>query len=329
MAESRRPVLYLLHGDDEQARTQVIERLKAHLGEASVVAMNYTRLEGTFEGLEDVALTAPFLAPRRIVHLVNPRFSGKKQQLAFLSLLERLPPTTALVVEFDRALKANHWLLKWAQQHRDLAWERRTERPQGAAMVRWILKTAQAEGGTFTPQAAQMLADQVGDDTTLARQEIRKLLAFVNYSRPVDVDDVLEVAIAVAHPDVFRMVDALGHGDARRALHELHDLLARTEPPLLWGMVVRQFRLLLLARAALDQGTPPHGLAQALGVHPFVAEKMAAQARRFSLASLQRIYHHLLDVDRRWKTGETDLVTALDTLFATLAAPRSSPSTAR
>lgn len=323
MAEPR-PVLYLLHGEDEQARREVVQSLKARLGDATVAAMNYLRLEkqdARLDAWRDIALTAPFLASRRIVHLVNPAWPGKNQQQALLRLLENLPPTTAVIVEFEHPLKERHWLLAWATAHPEKAWVRRTERPKGPAMARWILQQAREEGGQITPQAAQVLADQVGDDTTLALQELRKLLAFVNYSRPVDVDDVLEVAVIASHPDIFRMVDALGRGDSRTALRELHDLLARTEPPLLWGMVVRQFRLLLLTRAALDQGIPPRNLPKALGVPPFVARKLAQQVGRFNLATLKRIHRALLNIDRQRKTGETDLVTALDTLFASLGAP--------
>ena len=320
------PVLYLLHGDDEQARREVVQRLESRLGEATVAAMNYLRLEkqdARPDAWRDIALTTPFLAPRRIVHLVNPAWPGKKQQQAVLHLLETLPPTTAVLVEFERPLNERHWLLAWAAAHPAKAWVRRTERPKGPAMARWLVQQAREEGGQITPQAAQVLADQVGDDTTLALQELRKLLAFVNYSRPVDVDDVLEVAITASHPDVFRMVDALGRGDSRTALRELHDLLTRTEPPLLWGMVVRQFRLLLLTRAALDQGTPPRDLPKALGVPPFVARKLTQQVSRFDLDTLKRLHHALLNIDRQWKTGQTDLVTALDTLFASLGAKRS------
>ncbi len=329
MAEQR-PILYLLHGDDDQARRQVVEHLKSRLGDATVAAMNYLRLEGQDARLEawrDIALTAPFLAERRVVHLVNPHLPGQRQREALLHLLDNLPPTTAVLIEFHHPLKEGHWLLAWAAAHPQKAWVRSAERPQGAAMARWILKTAQNEGGAFTPQAAQVLADQVGDDTTQALHEIRKLLAFVDYRRPVDVDDVLEVAVSTSHPDVFRMVDALGRGDSRTALRELHGLLARTEPPLLWGMVVRQFRLLLLTRAALDQGASPRDLPRALGVPPFVARKLTQQVSRFDRATLERIYHALLRIDRQWKKGETDLPTALDALFVSLgASPRAHPA---
>ena len=314
------PVLYLLHGDDAQARAEIVQRLKARLGDPTVVEMNYRRFEGAVSlgALADEARALPFLARRRLVHWVNPRWSGEKQRKAFRALLADLPPSTALVLEFPQALKANHWLLAWAAEHPERAWVRRTDRPQGSAMVAWIMKQARAAGGQFTPQAAQTLAAQVGDDTTLALNEIRKLLAFVGYSRPVDADDVLEVGVSTAHPNVFRMVDALGHGNSAAALRELHELLAQSEPPLLWGMVVRQFRLLLLTRYALDRGVPPRQLAATLGVPPFVADKMAAQARRFALDDLKTIYRHLLTIDRRWKTGEMPLPVALDTFFAAL-----------
>ncbi len=74
-------------------------------------------------------------------------------------------------------------------------------------------------------------------------------------------------------------------------------------------MVVRQFRLLLLAREVLEK----RGNVQAeLKVHSFVAQKLAAQARHFSLESLEAIYHQLLKIDEDAKTSQVALDLALD-----------------
>jgi DNA polymerase III subunit delta len=84
-------------------------------------------------------------------------------------------------------------------------------------------------------------------------------------------------------------------------------------------MVVRQFRLLLLAREALDAGTPAANLAQALEVHPFVAQKLASQARNFTLPALENIYRRLRDIDDEVKSGRVELDTAMESLVAQLA----------
>ena len=84
-------------------------------------------------------------------------------------------------------------------------------------------------------------------------------------------------------------------------------------------MVVRQFRLLIQAREILDGRGNKDDVARALHVHPFVAEKTTGQAGRFSMESLEYIYHKLLGIDEGVKTGQVTLDLALDTLVIELA----------
>jgi DNA polymerase-3 subunit delta len=98
----------------------------------------------------------------------------------------------------------------------------------------------------------------------------------------------------------------------------LHRLLETEDPFTLWGMVVRQFRLLIQAREILDGRGNKDDVARALGVHPFVAEKTTSQAARFSIESLEAIYHRLLKIDEGAKTSQVTLDLALDTLVVEL-----------
>ncbi|HZW03414.1 MAG TPA: hypothetical protein VFF68_05785, partial [Anaerolineaceae bacterium] len=81
----------------------------------------------------------------------------------------------------------------------------------------------------------------------------------------------------------------------------------------------RQFRLLIQAREALDEGADRQELT-ALGIHPYVVDKITRQAQRFSLIRLIAIYHRLLEVDEQSKTGGMALDLALETFVAELQA---------
>jgi len=155
-------------------------------------------------------------------------------------------------------------------------------------------------------------------DTRQAGMEIAKLLAYVNWARPVTVSDVEAVCIVTSQQSVFDFVDALSNGNGKVAQRLLHRLLESEDPFSLWGMVVRQFRLLLQAREILDGRGDKNDVARALGVHPFVAEKTTQQAGRFSVESLEYIFHKLLAIDEGVKTGQVTLDLALDTLVVEL-----------
>jgi DNA polymerase-3 subunit delta len=84
-------------------------------------------------------------------------------------------------------------------------------------------------------------------------------------------------------------------------------------------MIVRQFRLLLQAREILEANGSPDDIARTLKQHPYVAQKIAGQAKHFDLPTLEDIYHQLLKIDVDGKTGGMDVGLALDVLIAQLA----------
>jgi DNA polymerase-3 subunit delta len=149
--------------------------------------------------------------------------------------------------------------------------------------------------------------------------EISKLLAYVNWVRPVTGSDVEAVCIVTSQQSVFDFVDALSIGNGKSAQHLLHRLLENEDAFALWGMVVRQFRLLIQAREILDGRGNKDDVARALGVHPYVAEKTTGQAARFSIESLESIYHKLLRIDEGVKTSQITLELALDMLVVEMA----------
>ncbi len=324
MTPRPKPRVYLLHGADGLARGRGLAKLRQGLGASDPAALDYIPLKGenlTLGRLEEETHAQPFFAQRRLVHVFDPLacpgLKKQKQRQAFLEALTRVPPSCALVLDVPRDLNPNHWLRAWVDAHPDIAFQRAYPLPKD--LTRWILARAAEEGGRFTPQAASELARRLDGDAVSALHEIRKLLAYVGYRRAVEVDDVQELTPAQEHPNIFEMVDAIALGNSARGLRLLHQLLAEEEAPRIWGMVVRQFRLLILARTALDQGIADRQrLAKAIGVHPFVAQKLIPQARRFPLTALKTTYARLWAVDRDWKTGQSDLVTAMDLLIASL-----------
>jgi DNA polymerase-3 subunit delta len=332
MAADSTPPVYLLHGDDEFAIAQFVAGLEARVGDPATASMNITRLDGRTSDLDEAfsaAAAMPFLADRRLVILYHPlaRLSGKAAQGTFMERLERVPASSALVLVEDKELTEPrdrrkgkvHWLEKWAGQHPDLVFQKVFSLPRGAAMTRWIQERARSAGGQFTPQAASLLVTLVGEEPRQVDQEIQKLLTYVNFRRPVEVDDVENLTADTAQGDIFAMVDALGNQQGHAALAMLHRLLEMQDPISIFGMVVRQIRLLLLAREVLDSGGQKEEVARMLRVHPFVAEKISEQARHFGLAQLERLYHRLLDLDEAIKTGGMPADLVLDTFVAAFA----------
>jgi DNA polymerase-3 subunit delta len=341
----------LLHGNDEFAISGHIEKLCAGLGDPATADMNISRFDGRlgvdFEALNTAVNAAPFLAPRRVMVLRHPisAFSSTETRKKFLELLEKAQPTTTIALAETVELKSEHWLMKWVTAHGASAGpgagrssqERKEAASGGSAhvgtragvhvynlpkrweMPRWIESETRKLGGKIEPDAAARLSEMVGEDTRIAAQELSKLLTYVNYARPITLLDVDRVSIVSARGNVFELVDALGQGDGKKAQQVLHQLLEEQEAYELWGMVIRQFRLLLQARELLDGRASIPEIQKALGLHEFVVQKVTNQAKRFSLPVLESIYHQLLEIDEGAKKSQVPLELALDMLVMELA----------
>jgi DNA polymerase-3 subunit delta len=319
------PPVIILHGNDEYAISGHIEKLCAGLGDPSTADMNIARFDGRlgldFEALNTAVNAAPFLAPRRIAVLMHPgsAFASPEGRKRFIDFLDKAQPTTVIALVEYNELKRDYWLLKWAAKAGARAGVHVYNLPKRWEMPRWIESETKKLGGKIEPDAAARLSEMVGEDPRIATQELTKLLTYVNYARPVTLLDVERVSIVSAQGNVFELVDALGQGDGKKAQQVLHQLLDEEEAFELWGMVIRQFRLLLQARELLDAGESVLQIQKELGLHEFVAQKVTSQAKRFSLSALESIYHNLLEIDEGAKTSQVPLDLALDLLVVDLA----------
>jgi DNA polymerase III subunit delta len=338
--------ILILHGNDELAIAAHIARLCAGLGDPATADMNISRFDGRtgldFEAFNTAVNAAPFLATHRVVVLEHPTAafpaaSARKKFIEpqdepqpdtpippslarkrFLELLDQAQPGTSIALVEYELLKRDHWLLKWATQAGSRIGVHVYTMPKRLEMPRWIESEAKKQGGRIEPDAAARLADMVGEDTRIAAQELTKLLTYVNFERSIRLLDVEKVSIVSALGSVFELVDALGQKDGKKAQHVLHQLLDEEEAFELWGMVIRQFRLLLQAREMLDERASVSEIQKTLGLHEFVAQKVCNQAGRFSMTALESIYHKLLEIDEAAKTSQVPLDLALDTLIVGL-----------
>jgi DNA polymerase-3 subunit delta len=118
---------------------------------------------------------------------------------------------------------------------------------------------------------------------------------------------------------LFELTEALGRRDVRRALAALHRLLEEGEHPLgLFGMIVRQFRLMLLMKEQLERGLSPAEAGNLLGLHPYAARKIAESAVAFSIPQLETFYRSLAELDLAIKTGQVPDVVALETFIVSV-----------
>lgn len=327
---SAKPTVYLLYGDDALAIEDAIHSLLDQFPDSTTAEMNLTRFDGAAMNLgqlEEVAQSAPFLADRRLVIVENAAKLSSHQADAdgLFQLLSSLPATTALILvdagDFNKDQSGDRYrkrspLHHWVRDNPETSFERFFRLPQGNAFVTWLRQECQSLGAEIELPAAQLLAEYVADDSYLARSELQKLISFVDSERPIRAEDVEQLTPLYGQADIFEMVDALGTRQVDLALRLLQQLLQSHDARYAFAMVVRQARLLILARAALDAGQDPSA---SLSLHPYVARKVGEQARNFQMERLERLHSELLQLDLASKSSRADLVTGMFQLLADLA----------
>jgi DNA polymerase-3 subunit delta len=336
MPEKSLPVIYLFYGDDDFAISQQLAQLQEKMGDPSTAGLNITWLDGrtaTLNEVRNAALAMPFLVGRRLVIFTYPLASLKSpsNRQAFLDLLKDIPSTTALILVIEDELRRgkwqnlspDHWLLKWvseqAQHDKGQAVLARVFAiPVGPELARWIQQQAERAGGKITERAAFTLAELVGGDPRMANQEITKLLAYVNYQRPIEAEDVEDITTNIRQENIFDFVDTLGGRDGKQAVRMLSRLLEKQDAQYVFAMIVRQFRLLIETEDVLENGGSEAKVAQITRLPNSIARKLMAQAGRFSRTGLDSIYHQLLEIDEATKTGHDEGEVGLYTLVAAL-----------
>lgn len=345
-------MIYLLHGADEWLRSERLAALRAALGPREMGELNTTWLDGRKTRVAEVCYHAdvvPFLTERRLVivssllaQLKRRQGAGKKKKAGkhsevlpaaggnvddeetsaadwdvLVAYLAHTPLSTDLVLVEVETVPSNHRVYKEiarlaaAGQAEIVACEAPAERD----LPEWVIRRAQAKGGTIEPAAAFDLASSVGRNLRLLENELDKLLAYRDRSGPIRRKDVRMLTPYVQEANIFDMVDAIGQQNTAQAVRLLHDLDQGGAAALyVLSMIVRQFRILVQVSDQMSQGLTVDDIAKAIGLHPFPTQKAMQQARRWSMAALRAAYDRLLDADLAIKTGKMP-----DTLAVELA----------
>ena len=207
---------------------------------------------------------------------------NKAQSKKLLAYLDQVPPTTELVFVEDDTLGSGPILRRLLELQRDgrarlivCLKPRRNELPD------WIRARARLRQVKLDANALADLTDFIGDELRQVDQELIKLADYAGRERTVTRAMCAGWCRPRAPANIFELVDALGLGDAPTAGRLMqHALDSDGEQPLrLLGMIARQYRLIIQAKALQADGMKPPEIARELGVQEWTAPKLMTPGR--------------------------------------------------
>ena len=187
-----------------------------------------------------------------------------------------------------------------------------------AQLLSFIKKEAALYDKDISAPAASLLIDLTGGDLWQISAEIKKL-SFRNDEKMISSEMIKEMVPGSYDENIFGLTDAISAKNKKAAISLLEEQYAAgLSDEYLLAMLIRQFKILLQIREALDKNMNPNDLASRLKIHPYVAKKGAMQARNFSAAALKDYLNRLVYLDFSNKTGRGDIKTELSLLISAL-----------
>ncbi len=318
--------VYLLHGDDEVKLDAARARVR---GRAAQEGASLELMDGERDAGEAVALalSAMTLALGQRYVLVDRIERWKEKDVVAVAAALTTPPPETVVFLFGTGRK-EPGRKPWSPPAKltkavDQAGGERTElaSPKPAALPGWITQQGKDLGLAVDRDAAQALVERIGTRQRRLRRTLEKIASYGPDRGRVDLDVVEALTVSDVEAQGYQLADAVVDGDRALALRLAENLRDHDQDimHILYAMV-RRTRDIRRAWALLEEGRSSQDIASLLRVPPFVAKRMAAQARGLDAERLERITAGLADLDYAIRGGgKVDTGTAL-TLTLALAA---------
>jgi DNA polymerase-3 subunit delta len=310
-----RPVYYVVGADGVLLREAEADIKAAVVREAA--DFNFDRLAAkglTAEALERATGQLPVFAKQRLVVLVDFDEGGAEVRRAVSAYVEAPVPSTVLAVFAKKGEPGN-----FAKKIEKVGTVVRLTPPSARELPGWIRARAKAHEVDLAPAAASLLAELIGADVGRLDRVIEQASLFAG-SPTVTEEHVAELVVATRSRSVFELVDALGAGKREAALLLLARLFTQREaPPMILAMLARHVRQLLVAHDAICARLRPSEIASRLGLPPFIADRIAEQARRLDGPALTTMLDELFGADLAIKSSPVDPEIILERTVLSLA----------
>ncbi len=188
--------------------------------------------------------------------------------------------------------------------------------PDEQTLRKWVLGKLGAEKIRITGETLELFLSMTGQDMSRISTETEKLISCAGRGGVIRKEDVLALTSELLENQVFRMIDLITQSDPRGALELYHDLLLlKTEPNMIFYLLVRQFDQLLAAALIMAEGGSAGRVMEELGVKKWQADKVMRQARWFSADSIRKVLERCAGMQEKARSGRIDMRLGLELLI--------------
>ena len=328
-------MLHLIYGNDQLARKEAFDALRESLDTDGSLATNTAWFDAKTANPQEVIAacdTVPFLAEVRLVVLEGalPK-PGKRKKPAeedgddeedgpgkwepLIDYAPRLPPTTTLVL-LDGGILTTSALFKALKPHAEVT---NCPLPGDSQMAGWVADRAKSMGLKLDAAAAKLLADLIGADPWLLKNEMDKLLAYSG-GEVVRADDVRELVSRAKEHMGWELRGAVIGGNGATAARLLQELRADgAVAAVLLSTIAGGYRRIAIARDMIARGESGSAIMKTLGVSERALYHLREEVDRISEAAVLDAYARLIEAELDLKRRGMDDDMALELAVQDLA----------
>lgn len=257
--------------------------------------------------------TLPFLGERRLVRIreADPFITAFRAELE--AYVEKPSSTGVLLLEC-KSLAANTRLYKRIDALGGIVACPEVKPHQ---VVGWLNNRArEAHGIQLDSQAANLLADLVGNDLGLLDGELQKLALYADERKRIVAGDVRALVGQQREEQIWGLMSAMAAGNAAEALAIWEEVLQTDRAAEMRSVagIAYKVRQLLGAKKAQAAGAPLHEIARLLMMWND-KERAQAELNAFSTPELERILCRLLEADVAGKSGGVSVQASIESLI--------------
>jgi len=291
--ENQPAEVYLVHGKEGWFTDRAIHLLKAAIfpgpGGPAAKSLNYDVLSGRevdASRLLTTCGTAPMFAQRRLVVIRDASRANDKAWKEFGAYFDDPCETTTLFVDWGGRKPDGR--ARWVKQAKKSGVMADCRPIYDNEVPDFIRHAADSRQRSLDHDAAAHLARVVGADLHSLEDAVERVTLYAPEGR-ISLGDVEECIADTRAHEIWDLTDAVSERRPEQALQVLTRVRSQgTVPEVLLGSLQRTIRQLWQAREVMAGGASRETLASALGLHPFVAGKVAERCRRFDDRTLAR-----------------------------------------
>jgi len=308
-------MLFFLYGEDDYRSSQKLNQIKDRFIEkVDESGYNIVTLDEkiTVEKFTKEFSQTGFLASKKLIIIKNLLRQTLTKDLAevVLEYLNKFKDDQEenIIVFYENnlphsrksALSGNK--LKIFQKLNTFKYSQEFNKLADYKVVEWIQEKFKENEKSIDKNLANKLFALIGNHLRLLNGEISKIASY-NKEKEIQEQSIDDLVSASLNDDIFLFSDKLAKKktEATQLLNE--QLQSGANPVYLLTMIIRQFRILLQIKAALEENISQASLAKYLSLHPFVIKKSMASARLYSLEELKIIYRKLLSLEKKIKSS--------------------------